>query len=373
MSKIFSYLSQKDLLTCRKVCVPWNDLLYQKLGLHLRFTKKHFGKKVKYRHPIIKMMKHNPSLRIFKITVNAGLFMKKTGENRSLEVSLPMVQKFFSTFEHLENVTQLHVTFSENLNMLFVEMVYEMLQICPNVKKLCLKFNHSDDQFDWENSKVNVLLEKFQFRCVEEVGFETMQESFTNFFEYFCSKFNTLKKITGITGFNAAFYEKYEKKIKSANLTSNELQQLIHSNFQVMFEKLTIRDFDNQYDHLSVWNHLNTVQRQLNDIHLKIDESFVLFPLQNYDKVKSLSYRCRNTDQQRFGNILKNFNNVENFNIYIGENCFFGHEKFEYNKIKNGCITLPPLGYISCGQCFFTMFSSIKNKQGLTMDMEPIV
>uniref|UniRef100_A0A336LXI1 CSON004483 protein n=1 Tax=Culicoides sonorensis TaxID=179676 RepID=A0A336LXI1_CULSO len=358
LEEIFTYLTANDMLSCRLVCILWNDLicndprlLQRSVGIHLQITQRHLKTNI---IPELELMQQNSALKLFKITLKPVLFLHKPA--KYYEANLLMIEKFFANF-NLDTVTQLQVNKQSKYYKAVDDVVFEVLQICKNVKKFVfceVSWSVTDEK--WKN---------YQWKSVEEIHFENKNGGYIEQYENLCDKFKNLKKIYGLKAFGKEFYEKYANEIKSATVNVDELKQLIEENNEVKFEKLNIAFSESETLEKEAWNYINDIQSQLTHVGLIFyDKSNFLSPENNYDKVKVLKFSGVDS---LISDHLSKFKNLEEVSISGRGVCFYGHEISDHLNIKKVDFS----NYYTnkqalCDQCCSSMLKSMRKTTELT-------
>uniref|UniRef100_A0A336M4N8 CSON012102 protein n=1 Tax=Culicoides sonorensis TaxID=179676 RepID=A0A336M4N8_CULSO len=383
LEKIFTYLTGTEMITCRLVCVLWNDLLCnnsrllpKSVGIHLRISKRHFTTK---EIPELEIMREKPALKLTKITVDAEIFLKKFREDPW------SIQVFFKLIQDLEFVSQINFKYAPDLHMEVFEILFDVLAICRNVKKIVLHLNVIGHSFDWDSTLLREKWAGFCFESVEEVIFEhkfIQNDGLFQFYAGFCCPFKNLKRISGIIGFDALFYGLYRKQIKSIRVFNDEFIKFTEADTEVLLEKLEVYDFEFRHEEKATWNYLNEVQTQLKEIKLKITYPafYMPNPVVNYGKVKALSISGDCFRINQLYDILPNFKNIEDLKIktdypYL---CNIMHQPSSLLTIKNLTLYARKSGcsqenqHWFCHRCLSSMFKTLRKTNKLVIDLGSI-
>ncbi|XP_063705090.1 uncharacterized protein LOC134834379 [Culicoides brevitarsis] len=385
LEEVFTHLKPKDQLSCRQVCHLWNDLLCRdtrllksSVGIHLEIDSE---AEIHSEHPIVPILKQNPALKIRKIKLDAGLFISNNGETANTD----SLQEYFSQFNERNLVTELKITFSNFQNLAFFNIVFTMLELFDKVKILSLNVDEMDPSLNSHHIHFPEKWDICQWASVEElhfVYFEWDIQVFENYM-YFCAKLPSLKVITGVHGYNEAFYRKYSDKIKFAYFQYRHLDALISSNFGIQMRGVHILCNNDYNDVARIWNFLNNNQKELNDISLTLDDIFhieenLMRPFEsniNYDKVRVLHVHAPVDDEQahRFQKDLLMFKNIKKLYVSFTNfgNCFFGHDIIEsLPKLEVvEYLTHARTNTITCNICFSTLIKSVKSIKKLSLCM----
>lgn len=350
-------------------------LLKKSVGIHLEIDNE---VPINVEHPLTPILKHNPALKVRKLTLDAGLFISADTWNAKVNI----LEEYFSQFGDKDLVTEVKVTYSSFQNRSFFEIVFAVLEMFKCVKILRLDM----DGMDVMTSNLIAFPEKWKdcrWESVEELHFAYFEWNFHIYENYmnFCAKLPNLKIITGVENYDETFFRRYSQNIKFAYFSFNNLTSLIAARTGIQLKGVHIYG-DNDFNSDAIWDFLNNDQKELDDISLNVDDPFHIddnglrpFPVLNYDKVRLLRVHAPVNDTQAnrlqqdlllFKNLRKLFVSLTNFG-----NCFFGHETAPtLSKLESlEYLTYSREGTITCSICFTNLIKSAEHVKTLSICM----
>lgn len=374
LEEIFTHLSGREQLNCRRVCHHWNELLCDRprllqdsvlLTIDINSSEMNLEEL-----EILPIIKANTALKVKRLIVDCDIFL---GEN---SIKPETVINFIKEHGITDMVEVFTFSVSEEINS--AQILHDFLSALKKPKTLRLITNHLESKSEkyikfeecW-NSLTFPTIKNFK---VETWGIDDNQlwtSTYSTFLMNVLQKMPNIKLISGVQGYNEEFYEQYAHLLEIDRLNIHDISsKIIHT------KKLKLKDLrlygDSDYSADEFWRRLNRCHPELKSLVLSYSSKGAPIPIHDYTKVTQLdlTHSFGDASEENLGSILKYFPSIKYIYLSgsITKECFFGHQDVKLENLNEAKIFLEEECKLTCAECIEAFTKCLYNVEEFNID-----